>query len=290
MTARSRLLVIPLVLLLAGCWNGRAVMIFERPQWDALGGGVTAGARLAAGALVHGYVPRFIVVAAGASPGDALARAAGAMRRGAIVAGPLLSYEWAGYVSRFPDLRFVLVGNIPADAVPKNAVILAFDRRGAFREAGRAAARYAASSAAASLSGARVGLLLSGASDLGPGEAEAFAEGVASEPGTEMESRTLPATADRAAVQSAVGEMARSGAVVILLGLGSMDAWALEVMNGTGSRAVLADWKTSGAFPQQVLVSVEEDLTGSVAAALGALRRGQRSSPGRVAVVRGGAP
>ncbi len=241
-------------------------------------------ARLAAGALTHGFLPRIVVIPAAQSPLDQLVHAAGTVHRGAVVVGPLLSYEWGSFAARFPVVRFILIGDIPPAAVPPNVVVLSYDRTAAFRSAGMRAARVARSA------GGHVAVLTSGASDLGESETAAFVEGATS--GGEQETPvvlSLPALPERAAVQSAVGDLRGAGAEVILLGLGSLDAWALEVMKGTGGHAVLADWKSSGAFPGVVLLSVEEDVPGGVARALRALSHGQKTAVGPVGLAAGGA-
>jgi hypothetical protein len=182
-------------------------------------------------------------------------------------------------------VRIILIGDIPPDEVPSNVVILSFDRIAAFRSAGRRAA------AAARSAGGKVGVLTSMASDISDAETAAFLEGVSSTGGpVAPDIGSLPAAPDRAAVQSAVGELRRGGAQVILLGLGSLDPWALEVMMGAGGRAVLADWKVSGAYPGVVLLSVEEDVPGGIVRAFRALSHGEKSAAGQVDLATGGAP
>jgi hypothetical protein len=276
-------LCIPVFLLLCGCWNGSAMLLFEQPHWDTLGNPVVVTTRLAAGALWHGYLPSILVVPAALSPLDQLVRTAGSMRRGAVVVGPLLSYEWGSFAARFPGVHFILVGDIPPAEVPPNVLVLTYDRSAAFRSAGETASR------AARAAGGHVAVLTSGASDLVESETAAFAAGASSGGQEAPVVLALPASPDKATVQSAVGDLHRAGAEVILLGLGSLDAWGLEVMKGTGGRAVLADWRSSGAYPGVVLLSVEEDVPGGVAKALRALSRGERGAAGPVRLVAGAA-
>ena len=73
--------------------------------------------------------------------------------------------------------------------------------------------------------------------------------------------------------------MHRDGVQLFLLGMGALDAWGLEVLQGTGGAAIVADWAASGAFPGQVFLSVEEDIPGGIARAL--------ASPGRLRSING---
>jgi basic membrane lipoprotein Med (substrate-binding protein (PBP1-ABC) superfamily) len=261
------------------------VLLFEEPHWETLGNGTLLTARLAAGAIARGYIPSIRVVGSALNPMDQLVRAAGALRSGTLVVGPLLSYEWESFAARFPNLRFILIGDIPPGEVPSNVLVLTFDRTAAFRSAGRLASQAVRSS------GGHIGVLTSTVSDLDEAETAAFLEGasVAADPPA-PDVRSLPASPDRAAVQSAIGDLRRGGAAVILLGLGSLDAWALEVMNGLGGRAVLADWKASGSYPRVVFLSVEEDIPGGITRAYRALSRGEKVAAGEVVLATGGAP
>ena len=272
------------ILLLAGCWNGRAILLFEQPHWDTLGRARSLAARLAVGALTNGYFPSIQVIAGSQSAMDRVVRAAGSVGRGAVVVGPLLSYEWGGYVTRFPHVRFILLADVTESAVPPNVTLLTFDRRAAFHEAGARAAEEAAAA------GGHLALLTSAASDITEEELAAFRDGAkATAAAVAPDTRELPATADRASVQSAVGDLRRAGVSVVLIGLGSADPWALDALKAVGGSAVLADWQASGADPQQVLLSVEEDIPAGIARALHEASRGAQNAAGPVFLARGGA-
>ena len=73
---------------------------------------------------------------------------------------------------------------------------------------------------------------------------------------------------------------------MFLLGLGERDPVGLEALREGGGAAVVSDWQASGAFPAQVLASVEEDVPGGIARAL-ASKSAARSVAGPVKVVRG---
>jgi hypothetical protein len=220
--------------------------------------------------LTNGYLPRILVSEQGGNPGERLAAAIAAGGYRAVVVGPLLSFDWRAYVSRQPRTRFILIGGAnPAD-LPPNATVLLYDRRDAFRAAGHAAGIAVRSGADATRAApsARIGVLLSGAPSLDAGETDAFSEGVAQAlDGARPTVRVLGDRIDKPAVKGAIEEMRRDGAQILLLGMGSLDAYALEVLLGTGGSAVVADWAASGAFPGQVFMSVEEDIPGGIARA-----------------------
>jgi hypothetical protein len=274
-------------LLLAGCWNGRALFSFEPPFWSSMGepGGLRVS--MSVTALRHGYLPRFDV-SASADPVASLAAALAAAPYRSVVVGPLLSLQWADFVPRFAGTKFILVdAPAPAAAPPANAVFLTFDRTAAFREAGRAAGA-AAGGAAASGGHALVGVLSCEGSGLYPEESEAFARGAAEAlGGARPQARTLGPSPDPKDIRTAVQQMRGEGVAVFLLGLGDRDPDGLEALRDAGGRAVVADWQSSGAFPAQVLASVEEDVGGGIALALEALRTGTPRVEGRVRLVVG---
>jgi hypothetical protein len=279
---------IPSLLLLTGCANSRAVLLFEQPWWSTLGSDTLLRARLLAGASARGYLPRIEVLAPQERPVDQVLIEASRMRRGTVVVGPLLSYEWRSFVSRAPSIRFILIGAIDGSLLPPNALSLTFDRAPALRKAGIEAAR------AASAAGGTVGALVSGSSDLDDAEIGAFIAG-ASEPGGAASAApppivSLPAAPEKAAVQAAIEQMRTQGVTVFLLGLGSMNPWALEVLSMTGGSAVVAGWASSRPGGDHVLLSVEENVPAGIDLALTAARRGERQVSGPVSVVTGSAP
>lgn len=278
--------------LLTGCWNGRALYSFERPFLSSLGDESRLHLSLVRAALSNGYLPRFDSDTV-MDPVSALQRSAAAGGYAVVIVGPLLSFEWSRFVPNVPGTRFVLV-DVPAPAgeAPKNAVFLTFDRTEAFRAAGHAAGESVRASAGpgtqASDLGARIGVLAAERSGLGPAEAEAFALGVTGDlGGARPVSRTLAAAPDREAIRASIGQMRGEGVAVFLLGLGERDPIGLEALRDGGGLAVVSDWQASGAFPAQVLASIEDDVTGGIARALAAAKSGVTRVPGPVRLVRG---
>jgi hypothetical protein len=271
-------------LFLGGCWNGRVLFAFERPYWASLHGGHRLALSLDGASLSRGFLPRIVVRGQAEKPAERLAAEAAAGGYRAIVVGPLLSFDWLVFAPRNERTRFILLGGVAAADLPPNTVALQYDRRAAFRAAGAAAGLVVRQ---APEGGSRIAVLLSPSAAVSPAEADAFSEGAAKAlDGSRPVVRTLGEKLDKPAVKTAIEEMRREGVEVFLLGMGPLDAYALEVLKGAGGSAVVGDWARSGAFPGQVLLSVEEDLAAGVAIALGS-RRDARTVRGPVRLVSG---
>ena len=278
--------------LLAACWNGRILFTFEQPFWSSIGGESRVGAALAVASAERGYFPRIDVEPVSPDPVSALAGKIAPRGYAAVIVGPLLSFEWEGFATKFPRTKFVLIdAPVPSRDAPANAVFLTFDRTGAFRDAGRAAGTKVQTkfgAVDASGLGPRIAVLTSVDSDLSPGEVDSFTRGVAEAlDGGRPESRLLPAPADAGAISAAVDQLRRAGVETFLLGLGERNPAGLEALRGAGGAAVLADWRASGAFSAQVLLSVEEDVPGGITRALNVLRTGVTRVQGPVRLVSG---
>ncbi len=283
------------VLLLTGCWNGRALFSFEQPFWSSLGADSRLKASIAGDAARRGYLPRVDVGGGAPDPLKALTSTVSTGGYAVVIVGPLLSFDWASYVPRFPRTRFILIdAPAPSPDPPSNAVFLTFDRTPAFREGGRAAAESvpggqgASGAAPGSELAPRVGVLMSDDSGLTEAETDAFASGVAEAmDGGRPVIRKLTAPADRNSIRAAIDQMRRAGTQVFLFGLGEHDLLALEALRDGGGSAIVADWEASGAFAAQVLASVEEDVPGGITRAWDALRAGVVRVNGPVKLVVG---
>jgi hypothetical protein len=278
-------------LFLCGCWNGRTLFVFERPFWASRDGGLPLVLSLGSVSVAHGYMPRISVDGQTGRPAERLAAEIAGGRYRAVIVGPLLSFDWRQYAPQNARTRFILLGaEAPAD-LPPNATVLQFDRREALRAAGTAAGivvRDAEPSGAGTAArGARIAVILSPSPVLDQAEVDAFSAGAASVlDGSRPLVHVLTERIDKAAVKTAVEQMRKEGVEVFLLGMGALDAWALEVLKETGGSAVVCDWASSRAFPRQVFLSVEEDLPGGVARALGS-RGGVHAVNGPVRLVSG---
>jgi basic membrane lipoprotein Med (substrate-binding protein (PBP1-ABC) superfamily) len=246
---------------------------------------------LARAAVQHGYLPRIFVRGPQENPVAHLAQDVSAGPFRTVVVGPLLSFEWQGYVPQSPRTHFILIGGDAADDLPQNAVALVFDRTRAFNAAGFAAGESVRESARGEVSlalGSRVGILLTSTSPLTAAETEGFVTGTAEAlEGARPTVRVLADGTDRPGVKTAIEQMRAQGVDIFLLGMGSLDPWCLEVMKDAGGCAVVADWASSGAFPAQVFVSVEEDVPAGIARALAHAAPGIRAVDGPVRIVAG---
>ena len=289
---RALLLAVLGVLLLAGCWNGRILFTFEQPFWSSIGGEPRLAAALAASAATHGYVSQFDIETAATDPVAVLAGKLALRRYAAVVVGPLLSFQWQGFAARSPGTIFILVdAPAPSQDAPSNVVFLTFDRTAAFRDAGRAAGTHVRTKFGgidSSRLGPRIAVLTSADSDISATEVDAFTRGVAdSLDGARPEARFLTAPVDVGAIAASVSQERAAGAEIFLLGLGAQNPSALQAIHDAGGAAILGDWLVSGAFPEQVLLSVEEDVPGGITRALDGLRKGAARVQGQVNLVRG---
>jgi hypothetical protein len=279
---------------LTGCWNGRVLFSFEEPFWASLGGDLQLKASLAGDAARRGYLARIDVGAGASEPLKALVSRVSTGRFAVVIVGPFLSFDWASYVRTYPQTRFVLVdAPTPALDPPSNAVFLTFDRTRAFQEAGRAAAESIRSMSGArsptapvSELGPRIAVLTSDDSGLTVSEMDAFMRGVAdSLSGGRPVTRMLSGPQEKISIRAAVDQMRHDGAKIFLFGLGQNDPFGLEALRDGGGSAVVADWEASGAFPAQVLASIEEDVPAGILRALDALREGVAHVDGPVKLV-----
>jgi len=262
---------------------------FEQPFWMSLGDDARVRLSLTRAAVQHGYLPRIFVRGPQENPAAHLAQDISAGRFRTVVVGPLLSFEWQGYVPQSPRTHFILIG--AADDLPQNAVALVYDRTRAFNAAGFAAGESVRerTRAEASLAlGSRIGILLNASSPLTAAEMEGFVAGVGEAlDGARPTVRVLADGTDRPGVRAAIEQMRAQGVEIFLLGLGSLDPWCLQVMKDAGGCAVVADWASSGAFPAQVFVSVEEDIPAGISRALAHAATYVRTVEGPVRVVAG---
>jgi hypothetical protein len=278
-------------LILSGCWNGRVLYSFEEPSWVSVGGGLRTELSLVRDALTAGYFPRVSIASADKDPSEALAKELASKKFRAVVVGPLLSLQWRDYALRFPDVRFVLIGGSARADLPPNAVVVRYDRTNALKTAGYAAGlsvRDEEGGASQSADGHRIAVLTGPGSELSAAETDAFGAGVAEAlAGGEPIVRTIDNPADKNVVKSTLESLRGDGVEIFLLGLGASDPWCLEVLSSAGGCAVVEGWAVSAVFPQQVFLSVEDDIVGGIRLALGARNGGGHEVDGPVRIVVG---
>jgi len=277
------------ILLLSGCRNGPLMFSFEQPFWISLGDDAQVRLSLMRAAVQHGYLPRIFVRGPQENPAAHLAQDISAGRFRTVVVGPLLSFEWQGYVPQSPRTHFILIG--AEEDLPQNAIALVYNRTRAFSAAGFAAGASVRERVRGDVSlalGSRIGILLNASSPLTAAETDGFVAGVAEAlDGARPAVRVLADGTDRPGVKAAIEQMRAQGVEIFLLGLGSLDTWCLTVMKDAGGCAVVADWASSGALPAQVFLSVEEDIPAGISRALAHTAPDVRMVDGPVRIVAG---
>jgi hypothetical protein len=251
-------------------------VIAADPWWSAVSAGSPVLSRQVAWvALRRGYLPSFVAVPVREDAGERLLAALSRGRPAAAVLGPPLSFAAREYAARFPNVTFVLVGGPDTEDGIGNTVQLSFDRTSAFREAGSIAA----------MAGPVAVLAADGRPQR---ETDAFTEGVAGvSRATEPVVQILPQAPDAEVLKRVVSGLRDSGIAVFLYRPTGSGAVFLDVLAAAGGFAVVEDWAASRPRPEQVLVSIEEDLPAGIGLCLA--RDAQPVVAGPVRVERGDA-
>lgn len=272
------------VLALGGCWRGRLLLCGEEPFWATLGEPTRAKAELVARSLVRGYLPTFLSIGVQENPRERLVAVLRSGRFSAAVVGPLLSLEADGFVDGFPKVRFVLVGGGPTESAGSRVTRVVFDRTEAYRTAGACARLFLAGGPA----GATLGVLVPSEDGTAASheEVRAFLEGAGPE-GARAVMRVIDGPIEPAKVRKAVEELRREGVELFLPRLAGHDVTCLEALADSGACAVTADWEVSGAFAQQVFLSVEERAIDGIARGLARSGKGGGTVEGTVVLVCG---
>jgi hypothetical protein len=262
----------------------------EQPYWYAKGGDAALRWPLVRVSLAHGYLPRFLIIDAQEDPAASLAGALRVRQYKAAVVGPLLSFDLGGLLSQ--PTRFLLVGG-PNTEQRDNVIRLVFDRIDSFKKVGYAAGLSISAEAGGTATNAlasRIGVLVSAHPSGTSEELVAFSTGVAQAlDGGQPSIRTLSEPGDRNAVKATIDQMRGDGVEIFLLFAGVPDSWALEDMKSSGGCAVVSNWASSRAFPSQVFLSIETDLSGAVAVFLSGTETAARTVKGPVRLFAGAA-
>ncbi len=242
-------------MVLASC--GRLVVLADDPWWGAVTAGSNQSARQVARAVLSkGYWPTFLAVGEREDASQRLETALVDGRIAVAVVGPPLASDAIALAARHPGVTFVLLGGPPGDDGVANTVQLEFDRTAAFREAGRLAAAAGPTAVLAS----------PGRPDA---ETAAFVAGVGDVDGAPRPlERTLTDRPDTGALETAVSGLRAQGVSVFLYRPTGSRAAFLDVLAAAGGSAVVEDWAVSRPRPGQVLVSIEDDIPGGIAACL----------------------
>jgi hypothetical protein len=208
---------------------------------------------------------------------------------------PLLQVDAEALAAGLPDVRFLR--ELPAAPRAPNLRRLRFQRLEAFRDAGTIAARLLTRPALQPALGEvpehpasalpKAGLLQAVPTAQGALEAEAFRTAFLAEAGPELLlERTIGSASDTGQARRAIESMREQGVALFLLKTYGLTGFCLELLRSGGGVAILEHGAGRGAFPEQVVLWLEEDLPG-------ALRQLPADPPGEIpgrVLLRSGAP
>ncbi len=274
--------------LFSGC-SGRGVLVFlSEPYSVSLGAKGSFQRDLSAAVSARGYRLTLVAAPSAEQPENRLAEELGRGRTAVAVIDPLFSREAGRLAPGYPGVAFVLTGGEEGTDASGNVKRLVFDRSAAFQTAGYASVMsLKAKSGGESAPG--IGILLPHSRAVGDAAASAFIKGCLEAGGAAPLVKELEDPLDKAAVTRAVEELRKQNVEIVLPRLGELNAACLAALRTSGGSAVTEDWKGTGAFADQVFLSIEEDVIGGIAACLDPSAAGASSIPGPVEVVWGSA-
>jgi len=184
--------------------------------------------------------------------------------------GPFLPLDAEALAARLPEVRFLR--EQPGSPRAPNLRALRFQRAEAFRAAGTIAARLLTRpslQAALGESPARgvpkAGLLQAVETPQGALEAEAFREGFLVEGSPDLlVERTIGSLSDTGQARRVLERMRAEGVVLYMLKTYALSGFCLEFLRTAGGVAFLEGAAGSRAFPEQVVLWMEEDLVGAL--------------------------
>jgi hypothetical protein len=184
--------------------------------------------------------------------------------------GPLLPLDAEALAARLPEVRF-LSEQAGATGAP-NLYRLRFRREEAFHDAGIIAARLLTRPSLRPVLGERTargavkaGLLQAVPTPQGTLEAEAFREGFLAEAGAGLlMERTIGSLTDTGQARRVLEEMREDGVVFFALKTYSLSGFCLEFLRTQGGVAFLEEGAGRRAYPEQVVLWLEEDLAGAL--------------------------
>ncbi len=281
------------LLLLDGCLPARRVLFIVKDYWwqafnreDGLNRELTG--------LASRAEFRFDLLVVGTGQ-DLNTRASDRLRAADIdfaIAGPVASIELDRMRMGEFDVPLVLTGS-HFSASHSEELLIAFDRRAAFRQAGASCAKLLeinsrdAALVADLAPDARVGIVFLPSSDWRAGELEVFEDAFSEIASEGLVRREVTDADNRIAARKTLERMAEAGVAIYLLATLDLTPYCLEVLSQMGGVAIVEDW-WGGGFEHVVLFSIVEDISDAFAAALTWFdERGQLPS-GRVRLLYGG--
>ncbi len=183
---------------------------------------------------------------------------------------PLLPLDAGALAACLPEARFL--SELAAVPSAPNLHSLRFRRVEAFRDAGTIAARLLTRPALRPILGEgeprgapKAGFLQAQPTDQGTLEAEAFREGFLAEAGADLlVERTVGSQSDTGQARRVLEKMHEEGVVLFVLKTYALTGFCLEFLRAEGGVAFLEEGAGRGAFPEQVVLWLEEDLVGAL--------------------------
>lgn len=207
------------------------------------------------------------VQAEAAAEAERLARASGPSW---VYLAPLLPLDAEALAARLPGVRF-LSEQAGTPQAP-NLYRLHFRRVEAFRDAGLVAARLVVRPSLRPVLGEgrargapKAGLLQAVPTPQGTLEAEAFREGFLAEAGADLlVERTIGSLSDTGQARRVLERMREDGVVLFMLKTYALSGYCLEFLRSEGGVAFMEEGAGRRAFPEQVVLWMEEDLVGAL--------------------------
>jgi len=240
------------VLLLASCNVRPLFLFFLDPYTAQLEPGLAEGKRPTAQSLEPEFRTAAVVRPLGAEAQKELGGLLAGRRPSVVYLSPLFNLDPDRLLAEFPQTTFVRPGRPVSGA---GWVAVNVDHQPAMRAAGRVAARVAER---AGRGGA--GILVAGSAPWLQERVAAFREGFSGEGGAaELLYRQIDGANDRVRARQLLEEMRQEGAGVFVLLTYSLTGFCLEYLQKQGALAVAQDPAAAAAFPDAVLLYLEED-------------------------------
>jgi hypothetical protein len=261
-------------MILGGCAPRGVLVFLSEPFGISRGEGSALERELSRSVSAHGFQLRLVVSPVSESVKDRLDAELSQPWIKAAVIDPLFSLEAESLAAGYPDVSFVLLGESNSRELSINVRRLIFDRRVSFQTAGYASvvllrtqdpngADYDAQEG-----GSRIAILLPHSRAMGDSAVSAFIKGCLEAGGSSPTVMELNEPLDKSAVAKGVEDLRKQGIQIILPRLGELNGACLAALKASGGIAVTEDWEGTGAYADQVFLSVEEDIIGGIAACL----------------------
>lgn len=197
-------------------------------------------------------------------PGQAAVRLVGSRKPDWVFLSPLLPLDAEALAAAFPGARFLREQDDPPKA--ENLHRLRFRREEAFLAAGTVVARLLPALPAPGGRTAKAGFVLAVPQRRAEQQEAAFRTGFTAQadPALLVE-RVIGSPADTARARQVLEQMTAEGVVVFILKAYALTGFCLEYLRAQGGYAVLEETAGRIAYPEQIILYLEEDLVGTLA-------------------------